>query len=192
MKQLLKPPHAVDFAEGDPNRGRRCARCGLAVPAGCKYVHAEWCETYYGKRLRVVSALIVRNGGLLLQQRGPKKKTFPKMWETPGGKVEAMESAADALLRELEEELGLHADDLVKMSDVVSKSDFGAEDHGTPRDFCVEHFVVVPKDRWKPRMLEDQSNICWFTPDVLPAPHLMTPGTTEALRILFSIVEQLC
>lgn len=54
--------------------------------------------------IRVVSAIIVRHGKLLVQKRAPPQD-FPWLWETPGGKVEEGETEADALERELVEEL---------------------------------------------------------------------------------------
>lgn len=60
------------------------------------------------KQIDVVGALIVRDGLLLLAQRGPDGDQ-PGMWEFAGGKVEAGESQPQALRRELYEELGIDA-----------------------------------------------------------------------------------
>ena len=52
-------------------------------------------------------ALIDRDGRVLLAQR-PAHKSMPGLWEFPGGKVEAGETPEAALIRELEEELGIN------------------------------------------------------------------------------------
>jgi 8-oxo-dGTP diphosphatase len=62
-----------------------------------------------GPALRFVAAgLIVREGQVLIGQRRPDQP-MASMWEFPGGKIEAGESAQQALARELFEELGIRA-----------------------------------------------------------------------------------
>jgi len=64
-------------------------------------------EHHAGKVLRVAAAVLVRgDGSVLLAQRLPGTP-YPGYWEFPGGKLEAGESPRDALVRELEEELGI-------------------------------------------------------------------------------------
>lgn len=60
------------------------------------------------KLTRVSAAVIFRDDGreYLLAQR-PPGKVYAGYWEFPGGKVEAGESFAQALVRELQEELGI-------------------------------------------------------------------------------------
>ncbi len=66
------------------------------------------------KRIHVVAGLIVREGRLLVCQRRPSSSS-PLKWEFPGGKVEQGELGADALRRELREELGIDIDDAVEI-----------------------------------------------------------------------------
>ncbi|RYD97881.1 MAG: (deoxy)nucleoside triphosphate pyrophosphohydrolase [Sphingomonadales bacterium] len=56
--------------------------------------------------LVVAAALIDQEGRVLVQQR-PPGKPMAGLWEFPGGKVEPGELPEAALVRELEEELGI-------------------------------------------------------------------------------------
>ncbi len=56
--------------------------------------------------VRVLAAVIWRNGHVLIGQR-PAHKRHGSLWEFPGGKVEPGESDHDAMTRELFEELGV-------------------------------------------------------------------------------------
>jgi len=58
--------------------------------------------------ITVVAALIRDTGKLLVCQR-KRGTSFAMMWEFPGGKVKLGETLKQALVRELEEELGTQA-----------------------------------------------------------------------------------
>jgi len=66
-------------------------------------------------RLRVVAAALFDARGRVLIAQRPEGKHMAGWWEFPGGKVANGESDADALVRELREELGVetHAHGLI-------------------------------------------------------------------------------
>lgn len=57
--------------------------------------------------IEVAAAVIENPDGTFLMARRPEGKAYSGWWEFPGGKVEAGESARQALDRELREELGI-------------------------------------------------------------------------------------
>lgn len=72
--------------------------------------------------LEVVAALVERDGRFLACRRAPEKARGG-MWEFPGGKVEPGETRAQALTRELGEELGVQAQAGAEVAQVVHAYD---------------------------------------------------------------------
>lgn len=70
--------------------------------------HARPTHTADGRRITevAVGVMLRGDGSFLLAQR-PAGKPYEGYWEFPGGKLESGESVADALARELHEELGV-------------------------------------------------------------------------------------
>jgi 8-oxo-dGTP diphosphatase len=58
----------------------------------------------------IVVAGVIESGGKILVCQRRRGDTFELMWEFPGGKLEAGETAAEGLARELLEELGVQAE----------------------------------------------------------------------------------
>ncbi|TAK75632.1 MAG: NUDIX domain-containing protein [Gammaproteobacteria bacterium] len=56
--------------------------------------------------IRAVVGVLKREGKLLVAER-PQGKSYSGYWEFPGGKIEADETGEAALVRELQEELGI-------------------------------------------------------------------------------------
>jgi 8-oxo-dGTP diphosphatase len=108
---------------------------------------------------RVVAGLIVRDGKILVCQR-TRHQTMPLKWEFPGGKIEEGEQPRDALRRELEEELGVHA----TIGDEVSRIQ-----HEYPNGGMVELRFFVVRDyqgEIENRIFKDTQ---WTDPKDLPA-----------------------
>lgn len=71
------------------------------------------------KQIEVVGAVIIKDGLILCAQRGSTGK-LPGMWEFPGGKIEPGESAAEALVREITEELSC----TIEVDEFINKAEF--------------------------------------------------------------------
>lgn len=56
--------------------------------------------------LKVTCAIIVKSGKILAVQNG-YNSDHPYLWEFPGGKIEATETAEECIIREIKEELGI-------------------------------------------------------------------------------------
>ena len=107
---------------------------------------------------RVVAALIVQDGKLLVCQR-TRHQTMPLKWEFPGGKIEEGEQPRDALRRELDEELGIQA----TIGDEVARIQ-----HEYPNGGMVElRFYIVSdyKGELENRIFKDMQ---WAGPKDLP------------------------
>jgi 8-oxo-dGTP diphosphatase len=110
------------------------------------------------KRIRVVAALVFRDGRVLAQMR-PLHKARGGLWEFPGGKVEPGETDEEALVRECREELGIrvrvgprvwqtvHAYPDLEVELVVHRAEFEEGAEPSPRD--AERIDWIP-----PRELE--------------------------------------
>jgi 8-oxo-dGTP diphosphatase len=79
---------------------------------------------------RVTAALIRRGDEILCCQR-TEHQSLPLKWEFPGGKIEAGETALQALQRELEEELGIKAEIGQEVAQV-----FHTYDNGSSVNLC--------------------------------------------------------
>lgn len=74
---------------------------------------------------QVTAAVIVEEGQLFLARR-PPGDPLAGLWELPGGKIEAGESAEECLARELVEELGMRSDVGMLIATAVYHYDHGS------------------------------------------------------------------
>lgn len=110
------------------------------------------------KRILVVAAVIRREGRILIAQR-PLDKHMGGLWEFPGGKVEPGEPVAQALVRELDEELGIVARDFAPLIRIS---------HDYPdKSVCLDVWEVTGF-AGEPHGREGQA-VRWVTADELPA-----------------------
>lgn len=105
----------------------------------------------------VATALLVRDGRVLLCHRHPNRQWYPNVWDMPGGHIEEGETPADALRRELSEELGVSID----LSSVEPWRVL------TPASDLTLHVWVV--DQWygmvENRAPDEHDEVRWFRPE---------------------------
>lgn len=112
-------------------------------------------------RLRVAAAVVWRDGRVLMTRR-PPGGPLGLRWEFPGGKLEAGETAEQALVRELREELGVGA--LTRELLAVESHDYG---HGLAVEL---HFVRCDLDSFDFRPGPGVHEVRWTRPaDVDPS-----------------------
>ena len=112
------------------------------------------------------------DGSFLLAQR-PPGKAYAGYWEFPGGKIEPGESPAQALVRELHEELGLSATRIYPWL---------TREYTYPHAKVKLHFQRVVQWQGEPRSREGQAFSWQYAakPNVAP----MLPANTAVLKAL--------
>ena len=103
----------------------------------------------------VAAAVIEKPDGTFLLAQRPEGKPYPGYWEFPGGKIESGEDARAALVRELEEELGIR---VTEATPWITRTFRYTHAH------VRLHFWRVIAWEGEPRPLEDQA-IAWQAVD---------------------------
>jgi len=107
--------------------------------------------------VHVAAGLIWRRGRVLICKRGPSKANS-HLWEFPGGKIEAGETAAQCLVRELKEELGITVTADCEIAQGQDKLPDGRE--------LLFHFVQGYLPKGEPQCTEHEA-LCWARPQAL-------------------------
>jgi 8-oxo-dGTP diphosphatase len=118
----------------------------------------------------VAAALLDGDGRVLLQQRAPGR-AMAGLWEFPGGKVEPGERPEAALVRELEEELGIAVE-----IEALSPAAFASADNDGRHMLLL--LYLCREWRGEPRAL-DAAALKWVRPDEMGA--LPMPPADEPL-----------
>jgi 8-oxo-dGTP diphosphatase len=112
--------------------------------------------------LHLVAAILVERDRILLGQRSPDRTLFPDVWDVFGGHIEPNEQPEEALLRELQEELGITP---LQWAELEILSESIPEHNGAPAYDVICHFYHVRDWRGTPvnRQPEEHSVIQWFS-----------------------------
>ena len=125
----------------------------------------------------VVAAALIAPQGQILMHRRPLAKAHGGLWEFPGGKIERGESRISALIREIEEELGVVLDP-ARLDHVAQARD------GQSR--IVIDLYTARAWQGEPRCIEGEE-IGWFAPKSLlglAMPPLDVPLAKALLALL--------
>lgn len=126
-----------------------------------------------GEFHNVVCALLVRERHVLLVHRNSERAWAPDTWDAPGGHVEEGESDAEAMARELLEELGLSVPpEALVLVGRLTGADYDA------RVFQVTSFIGEPENN----AVWEHDSIRWFTSGELPGLTLADPMLIPYLR----------
>ncbi len=121
----------------------------------------------------VAVAVLVRSDGAALLAQRPQSKVYSGYWEFPGGKIERGEPVAEALQREIREELGIEIERAYPWITRVF-----TYPHATVR----LHFHRVYAWCGEPHALEHQA-LAWQLPDAVKLDPLL-PANGPVLRAL--------
>jgi 8-oxo-dGTP diphosphatase len=123
--------------------------------------------------VQVVAGIVVESQRVLLAQRS-RSRSFPLLWEFPGGKVEPGETPEAALVREFGEELGIEIEPLATYGTIEYLGRDG-------KNVRVVFFRARRKDG-EPRPLDVEA-VTWATAREL--------GTLDIIPANRTIVDQL-
>ncbi|MGH1491651.1 MAG: NUDIX hydrolase [Acidimicrobiales bacterium] len=119
----------------------------------------------------VVAAVLYRDGQVLLCHRRPELEWYPDVWDLPGGHVDDGETSAEALVRELHEELGVQISP--PRWDAVFDAAIGDD----------THLTVWAIDEWSGdvtnRAPEEHDRLGWFQQSELATLTLADPAILE-------------
>jgi 8-oxo-dGTP diphosphatase len=102
----------------------------------------------------VVAGVLVDAGTVLLCRRSAKRQWYPNVWDLPGGHIETGETARVALVRELDEELGIS----------IPEPKEPAFAHLRHRDFDCLIWIVREWHGTPHLVSEEHSDMGWWTP----------------------------
>src|SRR5260370_35950569 len=105
----------------------------------------------------IVNALLLKAGAVLLARRSSPRKAYPNCWSFPGGHVEQGESLDEALIREVQEDVGLTPRVFRKVGTIK-------EPNPLVNGKAIYHMYAVSDwDGGEPKMLGgEHSEIRWF------------------------------
>ncbi|KQU68495.1 NUDIX domain-containing protein [Phycicoccus sp. Root101] len=121
--------------------------------------------------IEIATAVLVRDGLVLLAHRHARRQAYPDRWGFVGGHVEPGELPHQAVIRECLEELGVHVQNPLPITMTVS--DPGLVMHG----FLVTDWRGEPVNAAP----EEHDDLAWFRPEDLAELEMGHPETLPSV-----------
>jgi ADP-ribose pyrophosphatase YjhB (NUDIX family) len=157
---------------------RFCLRCGARLVAAREGGHPRrrcprcgW--TYYGNPVPACAALVMAGGRLLLARRA--RPPYARMWDVPGGFLEAGEDPPRSLRRELREEIGVG----VRRATLLG---FASDRYGRGGVIVLTAVYLVVPTSTRVRADDDVSEVRWFTRGEIPYRRIAFPAVRRFIR----------
>lgn len=134
----------------------------------------------------VALALVSGEGKVLVQQR-PPNKAHGGLWEFPGGKVDSGETPEEALVREIDEELGV----TIAVGDLAPHA-FASGMAGTGARPLLLLLYIATQWQGEPAALEAGSRVAWVAAETLPTlpmPPLDVPLAQALIPLLEGVAK---
>ena len=108
-------------------------------------------------QMKVISnVILMRDNKILLGLRSADRATFPGCWAVPGGHLEPGETAEEAALREMQEELGVSVGNLSVLEPIALEAD--------NQSILFHMFTATQWQGGEPLIQnEEHSKIHWFS-----------------------------
>jgi 8-oxo-dGTP pyrophosphatase MutT (NUDIX family) len=114
------------------------------------------------KQFRGVGGIIVsEESGRVMTVLRSSQESHPNTWTFAGGKVEENEPTAEALKRELKEELNL-----IKIKKILPLHSYQSRN----KDFVYDTFIVLVSKEFIPELNWENNGYAWTDIDNLPSP----------------------
>ena len=120
-----------------------------------------------GSRIEIATAVLVRDGLVLMVHRHPRRQAYPDRWALPGGHVEPGEFSHEAVSRECREEIGVHVHDPKPIPMEVADTNLDTS------AFLVTRWTGEPANAAP----EEHDDLRWFSPSELAELQLAHPET---------------
>lgn len=130
----------------------------------------------------VLAGAVLRGNKILILQRHANESVYPNMWELPSGKREPLETSAQGLLREVQEEAGLTVSILMP----YYVFEYKIEKEIEIRDTTQINFLVSSDENAEVLLSEEHQAFKWISVDEVDQ-YNVTEETKKVIQKAFEV-----